>query len=144
MARSEASEHQIQKAYFDWARLHPVARRAYAIPNGGHRHIAVASKLKAEGVRKGVLDACVPTPSGGAHGLYIEFKAGRNHLTPEQVEEAAALVRDGYAVAVCWDAMSAIGITEAYLRGEVGPVLMVLRSPKPARQPARSPRPPSP
>lgn len=139
MARSEASEHQIQKAYFDWARLHPVARRAYAIPNGGHRHIAVAGKLRAEGVRKGVLDVCIPVPSGEAHGLYIEFKAGRNHLTPEQVEEAAALVRDGYAVAVCWDAMTAIQLTESYLRGDLAPALFVVRAEKPARRraPAR-------
>ena len=126
MARSELSEHQIQSAYFDFARLHPVARRAYAIPNGGQRHIAVAAKLKAEGVRKGVLDVCLPVAAGGAHGLYIEFKAGRNTLTPEQAEEAAALVRDGYAVAVCRDTLAAVGITESYLRGEMGPAMAVM------------------
>lgn len=125
MAPSEPSEHQIQSAYFDWARMHPVARRAYAIPNGGHRHIAVAGKLKAEGVRKGVLDVFIPVAAGGAHGLYIEFKAGRNNLTPEQAEEAAALVRDGYAVAVCWDTVKAVDLTRSYLAGEIGPCLMV-------------------
>lgn len=119
------SEHQIQCAYFTWARLHAVARRAYAVPNGGERHVAVAAKLKAEGVRKGVLDVCLPVAAGGAHGLYIEFKAGRNNLTPEQAEEAAALVRDGYAVAVCWDAVKAVNLTLIYLAGEIGPCLMV-------------------
>lgn len=134
MAPSEPSEHQIQSAYFDWARMHPVARRAYAIPNGGHRHIAVAGKLKAEGVRKGVLDVFIPVAAGGAHGLCIEFKAGRNNLTPEQAEEAAALVCDGYAVGVCWDTGEAIDLTLRYLAGEIGPCLMVTGRPPKAKE----------
>jgi hypothetical protein len=119
------SEHQLQKAYFDWARLHPVARRAYAVPNGGKRNIVVAAKLKAEGVRAGVLDIHIPRACGGCNGLWIEFKAGRNTLSPEQALEAHALVADGFAVAVCWDTLAAIDITQRYLAGEVGPVLLL-------------------
>ena len=124
------SEHQIQKAYFDWARLHPAARRAFAVPNGGARNIVVASKLKAEGVRKGVLDICLPLACGDAHGLWIELKAGYNKMTPEQVQEADALVADGYAVAVCWDTLAAIDITKRYLAGEIGPSLTVAKAGK--------------
>jgi hypothetical protein len=127
MAPSEVSEHQIQSAYFDWAKMHLRARRAYAVPNGGQRNIVVASKLKAEGVRKGVLDIHLPIACGGANGLWLEFKAGRNNLSPEQVLEAQALVADGYAVAVCWDTLAAINITQRYLAGEVGPALMIWR-----------------
>lgn len=127
MAPCKASEHQVQSAFFDWARRHPVARRAYAIPNGGHRHVVVASKLKAEGVRKGVLDIHLPVPRGGAHGLWIEMKAGAGRMTPEQATEAGALVADGFAVAVCWDTLSAIAITQQYLAGVIGPALLVLK-----------------
>lgn len=121
------SEHQIQSAYFDWARAHPEARRAYAIPNGGQRNLLAAVKLKKEGVRAGVLDVCLPLPRGGAAGLYIEFKAGRNTMSDEQAMEADLLVRDGYAVAVCWDTMTAIELTQSYLRGEIGSVFMMMK-----------------
>ncbi|MFN3375505.1 MAG: VRR-NUC domain-containing protein [Burkholderiaceae bacterium] len=131
------SEHQIQSSYFDWARQHPLARRAYAIPNGGKRNLVVAMKLKAEGVRPGVLDVCLPIPCGGAAGLYIEFKAGRNGLTDEQATEADTLVRDGYAVAVCWDAGDAIEVTRQYLAGDLGPCLMLMKRTSGSRRIAR-------
>lgn len=115
------SEHAIQKAYFDWAKLHPEARRAYAIPNGGMRNKIVAAKLKAEGVRKGVLDVHLPIPRGGCAGCWIEFKAGSNTLTPEQKEEAERLANDGFCVLACWDAETAIRWTTAYLSGVVAP-----------------------
>ena len=132
------SEHGIQSAYFDWARQHSRARRAYAIPNGGKRNLLTAVRLKKEGVRAGVLDVCLPVPCGGSAGLYIEFKAARNGLSADQTAEVDALVRDGYAVAVCWDTQSAIELTQSYLRGEVAPACFVLKSAKPSRQRAQS------
>ena len=125
MARSP--EHDIQAAFFDWARMHPRARRAYAVPNGGKRNLITAARLKREGVRAGVLDVCLPIPCGGAAGLYIEFKAGRNTLSQEQADESAQLVRDGYAVAVCWSTMDAIDTVQSYLAGDIGPCLTVLK-----------------
>ena len=54
------SEHDEQVLIFKWARLSegrwPELALLFAIPNGGHRHKAVAAKLKAEGVRAGVPD----------------------------------------------------------------------------------------
>lgn len=136
MARSP--EHELQKAYFQWARLHPEAKRAYAVPNGGQRNVVVAAKLKAEGVRKGVLDVHVPLARGGAHGLWIEHKAGKNSLSPEQIDEAHALVDSGFAVVVVWDdpALS-ISATKQYLDGQIGPAFMVLKPP-PRAKPARA------
>lgn len=125
MARSP--EHDIQSAFFEWARMHPEARRAYAIPNGGKRNLLTAVRLKQEGVRAGVLDVCLPLPRGGAAGLYIEFKAGRNTLSSDQAIEASQLVQDGYAVAVCWSTMDAIDTVRRYLTGDIGPCLAVLR-----------------
>lgn len=118
------SEHAIQKAYFDWARMHPVARRAYAIPNGGQRNKIVASKLKAEGVRKGVLDVHLPVQSGGCAGLWLEFKSSTGRLTPEQRDEAAQLASDGFCVAVCHDTLDAIDITTKYISGLLLPCVI--------------------
>lgn len=123
-----SGEHFTQRAYFDWARLDPVARCAFAIPNGGHRSKATAVKLKAEGVRAGVLDICLPKPSGDSHGLWIEFKFGSNKPSPEQMLEIDRLVQDGYTVAVAWDAELAIEFTKQYLKGEAPPGVTYLKA----------------
>ncbi len=47
----------------------------YSVPNGGHRTLSTASKLKAEGVKSGVLDLSLDIPAGIYHGLKIELKA---------------------------------------------------------------------
>jgi hypothetical protein len=93
-----------------WVRLssgrYPELARIYHIPNGGDRHRAVAAKMKAEGVRKGVLDYCLPVARGGYHGLYIELKAGKGRPTAEQRDEVAMLTAAGYRAEVCtgWQA----------------------------------------
>lgn len=119
--RSSPTEHWIQSKFFDWAKLHPVARRAYAIPNGGKRHHTEAARLKGEGVRAGVLDVHLPVPRGGCAGLWIEFKSLSGRLSDEQAEEIEALAADGFAVAVMRCPFEAIGLAERYLKGEVSP-----------------------
>ena len=47
-------EHQVQVAICNYLDLRKVCY--FAIPNGGKRNIITASKLKAEGVKKGVPD----------------------------------------------------------------------------------------
>lgn len=114
-------EHLVQCAYIRWARLQADrrARRVFAIPNGRKRTASEAGKLKSEGVRAGVLDVFLPVPVGSQPGLWIEFKAGRNDLTPDQREEAEALVQAGYPVLVAWDWTEAARATERYLSGEL-------------------------
>lgn len=114
------SEHATQVAIFQWARLaakwkYPALRWMYAIPNGGHRHIAVAAKLKAEGVRAGVLDINLPVPIGICSGLWIEVKYGKNKLTSCQEEWAAGMAELGHGVAVCYTVDQAIAAIEGYL-----------------------------
>lgn len=140
---AQSPEHDLQKAFFKWARMHPEASRAYAIPNGGQRNVIVAAKLKAEGVRKGVLDVHLPLARGGSHGLYIEHKAGKNTLSEEQKEEADRLVVDGFTVAVVWDdPATSVTLTQQYLNGELPPQLIMAkpapRQSKPARQSRRA------
>jgi hypothetical protein len=75
----------------------------FAIPNGGARSKAVAGRMKAEGLKAGVLDLKFELPIGRCPGLWIEMKAGKNTLTPEQRTWRERMARLGFKVVVCWD-----------------------------------------
>jgi len=110
-------EHLEQKALFQWATVKGgKLLLLYAIPNGGHRHKAVAAKLKAEGVRAGVPDMCLPVARKGYHALYIELKAGKNKPTQSQKVWLEALEREGNKAVCCTGWLEAKAIIEDYLR----------------------------
>ncbi|KYC52662.1 MAG: VRR-NUC domain protein [Candidatus Methanofastidiosum methylothiophilum] len=96
-------EHQLQKSLFDYVnKVLPALRPfIFAIPNGGHRDVRVAKKLKAEGVTSGVWDIFVTLPNLIKHGLYIECKSGKNELTNNQEEFRANVAPVGYSFAEC-------------------------------------------
>ena len=100
------SEHDEQKTLFSWAAYangrFPELKLMFAIPNGGHRHKAVASKMKAEGVKAGVPDIFLPAPRGGYHGLFIEMKYGRNKASQPQLRWIDALAAAGYLAIICY------------------------------------------
>ncbi|MHB0967410.1 MAG: VRR-NUC domain-containing protein [Bellilinea sp.] len=96
-----ASEHDEQVALFEWASYHPELRFMFAIPNGGARHPAVAVKLKAEGVKRGVPDIFLPLARGGYYGLFIELKTETGRPTREQREWIRALLEENYLAIVC-------------------------------------------
>ncbi len=112
-------EHAEQAALFRWAEFArarlPELTLLHAIPNGGHRHKATAARLKAEGVKRGVPDLCLPVARSGAHGLYIELKTERGKTTPEQLGWIRALRRQGYVAEVCHGWESARSMIEHYL-----------------------------
>lgn len=115
-----ATEHQEQRTLFTWAALnrhkYPQLANMLAIPNGGWRHKATAAKLKAEGVKPGVPDICLPWPSKGFHGLFIEMKrlvGGR--LSDEQKAWSERLLAAGYQVKVCKGFEEAKQAIEEYL-----------------------------
>lgn len=117
------SEHAEQAALFRWAeyaraRL-PELSLLFAIPNGGHRNKVTAARLKAEGVKRGVPDVCLPVARGGAHGLYIELKAGSGRATVEQIGWIRALRRQGYAAKVCRGWEETRDAIERYLAGRL-------------------------
>jgi hypothetical protein len=92
----------------------------HAIPNGSARHIVVAMKLKAEGVRKGVSDYFLAVPRNGRHGLYLELKAGgvgvkKGTKKAEQIQFGADVIAQGYAFAFAYGALEAEKIIEEYL-----------------------------
>ncbi|MBV2132032.1 VRR-NUC domain-containing protein [Pseudomonas sp. MAP12] len=119
-----------QAALFNWLRLrHPLAwRLAYHVPNGGHRHKAVAAKLKAQGVKAGVPDITIALARGGHHGLYIEFKATPPHdaeVAASQKEWIEELVEQGYKAVVCRGMKDAMAVIDDYL---ARPVTEVVRA----------------
>ena len=124
MAARGELEHQHQVAVIDWwayaCKGYGLPEFAlYAVPNGGARHPAVAAKLKAEGVRAGILDLNLDAKSPGdpsAMGLRIEMKVKPNRASKEQVAVIDYLRRAGYHVVVAWDADEAIQAITGYLK----------------------------
>lgn len=105
------SESQEQIYLFQWAELNrrrmPELGLLFHVPNGGKRSMATARRLKAEGVKAGVPDLCLPVARGGWHGLFIELKrAGGGRATEQQREWIGALEKEGYRAVVChgWEA----------------------------------------
>lgn len=108
-----------QQALFEWAAMcvkrYPELVLLYHIPNGGKRSIATAKRLKAEGVKAGVPDICLPVARGGFHGLYVEMKAGKNCTTQKQDTWLDALAAQGYMTAVCYGWKAASEVITGYL-----------------------------
>jgi predicted RecB family endonuclease len=91
--------------------MYPVLRWIHAIPNGGHRHVAVAKRMKAEGVKAGILDICIPIPVDEWAGAYVEMKYGKGRLTNNQKAFIEA-IQGTHKVYVCYswtEAAKAIG-----------------------------------
>jgi VRR-NUC domain len=113
-------EHFEQVALFNWAyyqsRRMPELGLLYAIPNGGKRTKAVAGKLKAEGVKAGVPDICLPVARGEYHGLYIELKAEGGRASDSQRSWMAALAAQMYRVHLCVGWRAAKKVIEEYLQ----------------------------
>lgn len=131
-ARRGEPEHRMQARLTRWRREEAALERpdlaaligtAYAVPNGGHRHPAVAAKMKAEGAEAGTPDYCLPVlarqASGATFGaLYIELKVRPNRPTPVQRARAEALRAAGNAVVTVYDDWrEAADIMVAYLDG---------------------------
>ena len=88
----------------------------YAIANGGARSKATAGKLKAEGVKKGVPDLCLPVQRGDYAALYIEMKREKGgRVTEEQSEYMKRLERAGNKCVVCHGAEEAKAAIQAYM-----------------------------
>jgi hypothetical protein len=112
-ARSRSAvptEAQEQEALFRWAAYNrgrfPALELLYHIPNGGGRNLIEAAHLKAQGVKPGVPDICLPVPSVRYTALYIELKRRKGGVVSDaQRGWIAALNRVGCRAVVChgWD-----------------------------------------
>lgn len=113
-AAARRDEHAEQAALIRWAQIQacrlPALGLLFAIPNGGRRDAVTGARLKAEGVRAGVPDLCLPWPAGGWHGLWIELKAAGGSASPEQRQWIGRLRAAGYRAEVCvgWEAAARV------------------------------------
>ena len=124
-AKKVDHEHNHQSTGVAWAHTsvskYPKLALLYAVPNGGDRHPAVAAKLKAEGVKAGQPDLCLPVACRGFHSLYIETKVPKTPVSektyPSKLQKAVmgALADEGNLVVVCWGATAIIETLEWYL-----------------------------
>ena len=102
------TEHGEQQALFCWASIakawHPCLEFMFAIPNGGFRLPAEAARFKAEGVKRGVPDICLPAPRGPYAGLFIEMKRAkpRGRLSPDQKRWIEYLRSNHYCVEIAF------------------------------------------
>lgn len=122
-AISVPTESVEQQCLFRWAAFqsgcYPELKLLYHVPNGGSRKKAEAGRFRAEGVKAGVPDLCLPVARGEYHGLYIELKRLKNSKTSEdQKAWIEKLNEQGYCAVVCkgWEAAAKV-ITE-YLNME--------------------------
>lgn len=110
------SEHAEQVSLVQWFERQYPQERIFAIPNGGKRGKLEAMRLKQEGVRSGVPDLMIPTPSGGFHGLFIEMKrSSGGTVAKEQKDWMSYLVLKGYKAEVCKGYKEARAVIESYL-----------------------------
>lgn len=118
-AAYQGSEHSFQASFMGELAIRatqvPELFLMFAVPNGGHRSKAAAGKLRAEGVKPGVPDLCLPVPAHGKHGLFLEMKVAGGSVKPEQRDWLMNLHRHGYRVAVVNDFETAWWVLADYL-----------------------------
>jgi hypothetical protein len=103
---AEQSEHEIQCSIFAWNEYHkkkyPGLDDMFAVPNGGHRHIVTATRMKKEGVKPGVSDILWMQPIKGFHGVIIEVKKPGGRLTLPQRRFMEQHIKKGYLCVVVY------------------------------------------
>lgn len=112
-------EHDEQVKLFKMAANNNYLSFMFAIPNGGHRHIATAIKLKLEGVKAGVADIFLPLPISKRHGLFIEMKAPNKKQSDKQIAFMNHVRANNYCYVLCYSADEAIKKIDEYIMGKV-------------------------
>lgn len=119
------SEAQEQVGLFNWAAqmanlgVYPELYWMYHVPNGGKRNAIEGARFKAQGVKAGVPDICLPVPKGRYHGLYIELKRrDGGTVAKSQSDYIRALRTFGYRAEICAGAQEAMDVIENYLRSK--------------------------
>ena len=112
-------ESDTQARFFAWLlKSYPELRLlCFAVPNGGARHVLEAINLKKTGLTPGIPDVYCAISRGGFHGLFIEFKAGRNKLTDAQKVMFDKFSEAGYKCEVCYSFEDAVKVFVDYVEG---------------------------
>lgn len=104
-------------AFMRWVGLNKSIRPfVFAIEHGGSRNVLEASNLRKIGVRAGIPDYFFMHPNSKYHGLWIEFKAGKNKLTKEQEEFFNLAKNVNYKCVVVWNWADAVKEIQEYIK----------------------------
>lgn len=87
----------------------------FAVPNQGKRKKATASRMKAEGMVKGVADLILLWPSNGYHGAVLEMKAAGGIVSEAQSRWLAAREKSGYKSGIEYSLEGGLKFFEEYL-----------------------------
>ena len=114
---TESAEQQALFSWAEWASgKYPDLLWMFHIPNGGARNAVTGARLRAEGVKRGVPDICLPTPRGEFSGLYIEMKRRKGgRVSENQSDWIAYLLTQGYCALECRGSEEAQAVIEGYL-----------------------------
>jgi hypothetical protein len=122
LASGHPTEDQIHRACADWVFAHegtyPFLRWLMHVPNGGLRSRGEAGKMRAMGVRKGVVDWILPFPSptGRYTGLAIEVKSDRGTVSDEQQDFLDDSAAAGWLTAVVRSSDEFVKVVEQWIR----------------------------
>lgn len=110
------SEHQEQKALFQWIKLNEPKYKhlelAHASMNAGGRNPRLA---KESGIKAGVPDVLIPVPKRGFCGLFIEMKRVKGGVvSKEQKWFIEELEKIGYCARVCRGYIEAVALIKWY------------------------------
>jgi len=95
-------EHDLQVQCVRWFNLQYPNIKIWATPSGGKRDLVTASRLKAEGVIRGVPDLSILAARHGKHMMWVEMKNGKKgRVSPEQKEMIDTLNNEGHHAVVC-------------------------------------------
>lgn len=118
----QPTESEEQQRLFTWAAFcagkYPELQLLHHIPNGGKRSKGEAGRFRAEGVKAGIPDLCLPVARSGFHGLYIEMKKQGGKVSQEQAHWLNSLDKQGYLTAVCYGWEAAAEVIKDYLDGK--------------------------
>ena len=101
--RSLHEEHRLQCTCVRWFRLkYPRLKNLlFAVPNGGSRNKAEASRMKEEGVTSGVSDLILLTPNRYYGALCIEMKTPKGRQSESQRQWQQEAEANGAKYVLC-------------------------------------------
>lgn len=112
------TESQEQKQLIQWCRTDVRLQYLFHIPNESIGGQGWLIRNRQMGVKSGVPDLFYPVPLGGYHGLFIEMKAGKGRVSPDQKRWIHALSQMGYKCIVAHGWEEAKEALEEYLNGK--------------------------
>lgn len=75
--------------------------------------------MKKMGYVPGTCDLFLPEPRGGKCGLFLELKADKGRVQPEQTQMIARLNAKGYAAVVCYGYAEAVNVLDKYMSSSI-------------------------